>query len=245
MDKNTLVIIPAYNEEKSIGGIVISIRKLYPDFSIVVIDDASADSTAAIAKSSGAFVLSHPFNMGYGVSVQTGYKYALYNNYDYIVQIDADGQHRPEDIKVLIENLENKSCDIILGSRFIGETIYRTSIYRMLGIKFFRTGIHLLTGLRISDPTTGFQVMRRRVLDALSKDIFPHQYPDADIILLLHKLNFKIMEAPVCILRSQPGKSMHRNPVNAIYYIFAMLLSMLVIKLKSYKFINSSLDQEV
>lgn len=235
MKTDTVIIIPAYNEERSISRVASSIKKLYPDIALVVIDDGSSDDTASLAAKAGAVVLSHPFNIGYGASLQTGYKYALLNGYDYLVQIDGDGQHDPRGINVLLENLKGGHYDIVLGSRFFSSEAYELSIYRIIGIKFFRLILRFFSGQNISDPTTGFQAMNKRILSLFIQDVFPCDYPDADIIILLSKLHFKIKEVPVLMYPNPEGKSMHKGLLNAFYYIFKMLLSMLVTKLRKYQ----------
>ncbi len=232
MYKETLIIIPAFNEQNSISKVVSSIRELYPAISVVVINDGSDDDTAELAKQAGAVVLSHPFNMGYGVSIQTGYKYAVRNGYRYLVQLDGDGQHDIKKIGVLLEELKDGQADIVLGSRFLESNSYKLSIYRFIGVRFFQVLLRLLTGLKVSDPTTGFQAMNQKVLNILTGDLFPYDYPDADIILLLSRLNMEIKEVPVEMYPNPEGKSMHSNPVNVLYYIFKVSLSIFVTKLR-------------
>ncbi len=229
-----LIIIPSFNEEKTILSVVSGVRKLYPDTQVLVVDDGSQDNTALLARNAGAVVLSHPFNMGYGVCLQTGYKYALCNNYQYAVQMDGDGQHDPEGLKVLLENIKDGSCDIVLGSRFMGVNRYRLSVWRRLGIEFFKIILRLFTAKYISDPTTGFQAMNRKTLNLFAHDFFPYDYPDADVIVLLSKADFKIKEVSVPMYPSKTGKSMHKRPLSAVYYIFKMLLSMFVTRLRRY-----------
>jgi glycosyltransferase involved in cell wall biosynthesis len=233
MAERTLVIIPAYNEEKTIVSLIQSIKNLYPQFDIVVINDGSEDNTVDLAREAGAQVLSHPFNMGYGVALQTGYKFAVHNNYDQLVQIDGDGQHDPKGIKTLLDNLKEGSCDIVLGSRFIGTGDYKHSIFRSIGARFFRMILRLLSGQKISDPTTGFQAMKKNVLQVFVRDVFPCDYPDADVIVLLVKLRYKIREVPVVVYPKKGGKSMHRNPLRVIYYIFKMSLSMFITRIRN------------
>lgn len=234
MSKDTIVIIPAVNEENSISNVVSAIRKQYPDFGVVVINDGSSDNTEKLALEAGAILLTHPYNLGYGASIQTGYKYAIRNNYSYLVQVDGDGQHDISRIGGLVEVLKSGEADVVLGSRFLMPDNYKMSIYRLIGIRFFQVLIRLLTGLKISDPTTGYQAMNRKVLKVLVKDLFPYDYPDTDIILLLSKLDMKIKEVPVRMYPNLDGKSMHGNPLNALYYMFKMLLSILVTKLRRY-----------
>lgn len=234
MQSDTLIIIPAYNEEKKIRQVIHSVKQLYPEFDIAVINDGSSDATAQLAEKAGAVVLSHLFNMGYGVSLQTGYKYAVLRDYRYVVQMDGDGQHDPDGIKTLLDILKNNAADIVLGSRFLGHNDYSTSIYRLTGIRLFRLVLKLLSGRDIKDVTTGFQAMNRKVLNVFVTDLFPCDYPDADVILMLSRLGFTIKEAPVTMYPNNEGKSMHGNPLNAVYYIFKMVLSMFLTKMRKY-----------
>ncbi len=230
---STLIIIPAYNEEAMIGTVVSSVRKLYPGISVVVVNDGSADNTAKAAREAGAVVLTHPFNMGYGVSLQTGYKYAVRQDYSYVVQIDGDGQHDPKGIGKLLQVVTSGTADVALGSRFLHAGSYRPSLVRLLGIRLFRFVLWVLSGRRIMDVTTGFQAMNRGVLKVFISDAFPCDYPDADVILLLSKLGFTVSEVPVTMYPSASGKSMHQNPVKVLYYIFKMLLSLLLTRIRN------------
>jgi glycosyltransferase involved in cell wall biosynthesis len=231
---DTIVIIPAFNEGKTIVQVIDAIKHLHPDIDVLVINDGSGDETARLAEKAGAVVLSHPVNMGYGVSLQTGYKYAAWKNYRYLIQMDGDGQHDPEGISILLENIKNREADIVLGSRFMGAGTYKPSVFRGIGIRLFRFFLQVLSGLKIQDVTTGFQAMNRRVLDLFITDIFPCDYPDADVILLLSELNFRIREVPVTMHQDMSGKSLHNNPLNVLYYIFKMSLSMLLTKMRKH-----------
>jgi glycosyltransferase involved in cell wall biosynthesis len=234
MRSDTLVIIPAYNEERNISDLIHSIKQLYPDMDVAVIDDGSSDATAQLAGRAGAHVLSHPFNMGYGVSLQTGYKYAVLRDYRFVVQVDGDGQHDPGGIGTLLDNVRTNASDIVLGSRFLAQNDYKPSIFRLTGIRIFSVVLRLLSGREVKDVTTGFQAMNRKVLDVFVSDIFPYDYPDADVILLLSGLGFRIKEVPVTMYPNKEGKSMHRSPLNALYYIFKMILSMFLTKMRKY-----------
>lgn len=240
MSSDTLVVIPAYNEEKAIAGVVSSIKALYPEFDIMVVNDGSRDDTARCAQAAGAIVLSHPFNMGYGVSLQTGYKFAVRNDYHFVAQMDGDGQHDPKGIGKLLETVRSGVSDIALGSRFHEQSAYRPSAVRLMGIRLFRFMLRVLSGRDIKDVTTGFQAMNRRVLDVFVSDAFPCDYPDADVILLLTRLGFNIREVPVTMYPSLSGKSMHKSPLKALYYIFKMFLSMILTQLRKYSVPNGT-----
>jgi len=234
MASDTLVIIPAYNEEKAIAPVIQLIRKRYPELDVVVVDDGSSDGTVPAARQAGAKVISHPHNMGYGVAIQTGYKYAVERGYDHLVQVDGDGQHDVFDIEKLLRKVKDGTCDIVIGSRFHGDSTYKPPLIRGIGIRFFRLFLRLLSGAHFSDPTSGFQAMNRSVLRVFVKDLFPCDYPDADMVLLLQKLHFRIREVPVNMFLNAEGKSMHAGPFRGIYYVFKMILSMLLTLMRRY-----------
>ncbi len=224
MDK-IAVLVPAYNEAKSIERVVKTIRETNPQADVIVINDGSSDGTQALAKGAGATVLSLAVNLGYGAALQTGYKYALRQGYDYTVQIDGDGQHDPRFVNELIATLKSGS-DVVIGSRFLGNLgNYDNPTIRELGMMFFRSLIYFFIRKRITDPTSGFQAMSRPVFElfATSKQ-YPSDFPDADIIILLHYAGFKVSEIPVVMYNSETGKSMHSG-FKPLYYIIKMLLS--------------------
>lgn len=229
----TLVIIPAYNEASKVATVVARVRKAVPNADILVVNDGSSDRTARIAKDAGAMVVSHPFNMGYGVTIQTGYKYAVDQGYDFVAQIDGDGQHDPAYIAKLLEPLLKGEADFVLGSRFLGVESYEPSLARRLGMGLFRTLVRWITGLPITDCTSGFQAFNRDVIRFFARDIFPVDYPDADVLITLHRAGFRIRELPVRMYAAE-GKSMHSG-IKPVYYIFKMTLSILVTLMRSDK----------
>lgn len=223
---NTLIVIPAYNEGVKIANVIGNVRCAVPDFDILVVNDGSRDDTVAAAMAAGATVVSHPFNMGYGVTIQTGYKYALVHNYDYLVQIDGDGQHDPVCIPLLLAVLQKGEADFVLGSRFLGNS-YRPPFARRLGMVLFRGIVLLVTGTFITDTTSGFQAFNRDVIRFFASDVFPVDYPDADVLIMLHRAGFSLREVPVRMYENSEGKSMHSG-LKPIYYMFKMLLSICV-----------------
>ncbi len=229
--KRIIVIIPAYNEGSNIAEVIQRLHTCVPDVDILVINDGSIDRTARIVKESGAMVVSHPFNMGYGVTIQTGYKYAVEHGYDFLVQIDGDGQHDPACIPGLLEPLLAGEADFVLGSRFLDGKSYEPSLIRRLGMGFFRTLVCFVTGLPITDCTSGFQAFNRDVIRFFTRDIFPVDYPDADVLITLHRADFRIRELPVRMYAAE-GKSMHSG-IKPLYYIFKMVLSIFVTLMRS------------
>jgi glycosyltransferase involved in cell wall biosynthesis len=219
----SLVLIPAYNEAERIGGIIENVRRVVPGVPVLVVNDGSKDDTSSVSRMSGAIVVTHPFNMGYGVAIQTGYKYALAKNYDYLVQIDADGQHDPSCIPALLAPVVAGEADVAIGSRFLG-TSYRPPFARRMGMALFRRIVFLVTGKFITDTTSGYQAFNRDVIRFFSTDIFPVDYPDADMLITLHRAGFRMAEIPVRMFRNRDGKSMHGG-LKPVYYMFKMLLS--------------------
>ena len=231
MSQKVLIIIPAYNEGARIGKVVRSVLETCSDYDIVVVDDGSKDNTALKARNAGALVLSHRFNLGYGVAIQTGYKYALSKGYDFVVQMDGDGQHDPTFIPQLLAPVMAGGTDLSVGSRFLGSESYAPSLTRRLGMVFFRWLISLLIKTPITDSTSGFQAFNAKVNRYFTTEVFPCDYPDADMLLTLHRADFRIMEVPVRMHASASGKSMHAGWM-PLYYIFKMLLSIFVTLLR-------------
>lgn len=231
--QHTLAIIPAINEAKTIAGVVDRIIAMYPGMDIAVIDDGSTDGTGAIARKAGAFVLLHPYQMGYGSSIQTGYKYAWRHGYKFLVQLDGDGQHDPLDIAPLIAPVYNETCDLAIGSRFLGGNSYSPSLPRRCGILFFRLLLRLFLSSEVTDPTSGFQAMNRRTLNVFRREYFPTDYPDADVLILLHKQQLKFIEVAVTMHENRNGTSMHNNPLMALYYLYKMVISMFLTQFRT------------
>jgi glycosyltransferase involved in cell wall biosynthesis len=228
-----LVIIPAYNEERGIGNVVEGIHREMPEADILVVDDGSRDATADKALRAGAAVARHPFNLGYGAALQTGYRYATRNGYDLLVQMDGDGQHDPSCILALLEPVGQGRADVAIGSRFLtaidgqASATYDVPLARRMGISLFRTITALIIGQRVTDPTSGFQAMQQAVFSWFTGDTFPADYPDADVIIMLHRSGFRIIEVPVRMFENPEKKSMHSG-LKPLYYVFKMFLSIFV-----------------
>ena len=226
-----LVLIPAFNEASGIAAVIADIRRVVPEYDILVVNDGSSDDTATAAKNAGAIVISHPFNMRYGVTIQTGYKYAFANGYDYIVQIDADGQHDPTCIPELLKPVLAGETDFALGSRFLGGGTYKPGWARSIGMAFFRIIVSWRTGKRITDSTSGYQAFNHDVIRFFTSDAFPNDYPDADVLITLHLAGFRVSEVPVRMFSSASGVTMHSG-LRPLYYTFKMLLSIFVTLLR-------------
>lgn len=231
MSSKRCIIIPAFNEEKQIASVIEGVRQ-YSKADIVVIDDGSIDRTYDRAESTGVLVIRHPFNMGAGVAIQTGYKYAFENHYDFLLQIDGDGQHHPAHITDLFSMIENQKCDLAIGSRFLKNSAYKTGFLKSAGIRLFRSIVRIITGEPVTDPTSGYRCMNRDVFQYFTEDSFPWDYPDANIIIDLHRMGFKVAEVPVTMAYNPEGKSMHRGIFKITYYFFKVFLSIFVVLLR-------------
>ena len=224
-DFRILAAIPAYCEEKSIGAVVRSIRDLFP-YDILVIDDGSPDCTAEAAREAGAIVLELPCNLGIGGAVQASFMYALERGYDAIVRLDGDGQHDPAYIPRLLAPLMDGTADAVIGSRFLGEGAFRPPFFRMIGIRYFRILVNLLTGYDITDPTSGFFAINRRLMQFYSAH-YPSDYPEVDSYILMHRLKARAVEVAVCMYAREEGKS-SITPFRGIYYVIKVTLSFLI-----------------
>jgi len=228
----TLIVIPAYNEEANIASTIESIREAISDVDIVVVDDGSTDETPALAREQGATVLSLPFNLGYGAALQTGFRYAQMKDYDEVVQIDADGQHEPDCIPDLLNELRKGDVDVVIGSRFLGQGVYRPPLLRRLGMWVMRRLIRIATGKTMTDPTSGYQALGPWAIALYASEVYPVDYPDADVLIMITRMGLKVREVPVRMYQQQDGKSMHSS-LKPVWYMFKMLLSILVTMLRS------------
>jgi glycosyltransferase involved in cell wall biosynthesis len=225
-----LIIIPAYNEQESIGGVIEAVKSEGPPADILVVNDGSWDRTSFVARRFGVTVVNHPFNMGIGAAMQTGYRYAERAGYDIAVQVDADGQHLAHQITHLIEPILNDDAHVVVGSRFLGKGEYRPSVARYAGMALFARVVSAILSERITDTTSGFRAAGREVIEFFS-DNYPDDYPEAESLVLLHKKGFDIMEVPVEMAERAGGRS-SITPLRSLYYMVKVLLAIFVDLLK-------------
>ena len=218
-----LIIIPAWNEARSIAAVVESCRRLAPGFDVLVVDDGSSDATARLAAGAGAHVVSHPFNIRYGAALQTGYLYAHRAGYEVVVQLDADGQHDPADVAALAAPILDGRADLVVGTRFHPASRYEMPFLRRVGGSWFRLLVRTLAGVELGDPTSGLQALHRDVLELYSTEVFPLDYPDADVLVLAARSGFRIAEVPVQMREETGSASMHSG-VRVLYYVYKMTL---------------------
>lgn len=225
-----LVLLPARNEAERIPVILERIFAVVPHARIVVVEDTSTDDTAAVARRCGALVLSLPINIGYGGALQTGFKYAWENGFDTVVTLDADGQHDPDDIPALLAALAETKADLVIGSRFVKDTGYRAGAVRRATMKFFSVLTSFLAGQTITDTTSGFQAIGRMPL-GLFADIYPYDYPNAEVLVDLARNGGKIAEVPVKVRARLGGTSMF-DLWSSMYYVVKMNLSILMVLMR-------------
>jgi glycosyltransferase involved in cell wall biosynthesis len=200
-----LVIVPVFNERDAIGKLVHHLNRALPTFDVLVIDDGSTDDTVKQVPP-GAAVVRLPFNLGIGGAMQTGYRYAAQNGYDVAVQVDGDGQHRPSEVLRLVDHLAKSDSDLVVGSRFKEPGRYRQSFSRLFGGWLLRRLICAMTGQDITDCTSGFRAANKRVIHAFAH-WYPEDYPEPEVILLLHRAGFRIDEISVRMQQRKSGQS--------------------------------------
>ncbi len=220
-----LIIIPAFNERQSVPKLVMRLRRALPSYDVLVIDDGSTDDTLRQVPT-GTAVISLPFNLGIGAAMQTGYRYAALHGYDVAVQVDGDGQHRPGEVWRLVNHLIDSESDVVVGSRFLERGHYRQSIARMVGIQILDALIRVLSGIKVTDCTSGFRVANRRVIRAFAH-WYPEDYPEPEVILLLHRAGFKITEIDVRMRQRKAG--MTSIPLSrGLFYVLKVTTALLL-----------------
>ncbi len=246
MDLNTenkkknkvLIIIPAYNEEQAIGAVLDKLAE--PGISgfadVLVMNDASSDDTEGVVRGRGVRIVNHIYNLGYGSGLQLGYKYAYSHGYEYVIQMDADGQHDicnvPEIYKELMTPDEKGNCpDIVLGSRFTnGFKDYPTSFVKKIAYKLFGALIRMGTGKKITDPTTGLQGLSRKAFSYYMKyGHFDDKYPDANMLMQMLLLGFNVKEIHAVMHTRETGTSMHSGIIKPVIYMFRMSFSIIAV----------------
>ncbi len=223
-----IVIIPAFNESASIVNTVKDIEENSEGFDYIIINDRSTDNTLDVCRKNRLNVLDLPLNLGIGGAVQTGYWYAYENGYDIAVQFDGDGQHDAKYLNTMAEHLTKHKLDMVIGSRFITYEGFQSSGARRMGIKYFTFLIKLLTGKKITDPTSGYRLCNRKVIKLFSNQ-YPKDYPEPETVVALIKRGLNVDEIPVVMRAREEGVS-SISPKKSIYYMFKVTLAILIEK---------------
>lgn len=229
MSRRLVAIIPAFDEEGAIGAVVAELAAFDPALDLVVVDDGSSDATAVVAARAGATVVTLPFNLGIGAAVQTGFRWALEQDYDIAVRLDGDGQHDPRELPKLLAPLERGEADVVTGSRFRADDAedgYRPPLGRRLGITWFARLVSLLSGQRVTDTTSGFQALNRKGIALFARD-YPSDYPEVEATVLVLKHRLRLLEVPVRMREREHGSS-SITLLRSVYYAIKVTLALFV-----------------
>lgn len=223
MEIKSIVIIPAYNEEKSIVKTVQDICEHAPEFDYVIINDCSTDHTLSVCRKHHLHVLNLPVNLGIGGAVQTGFLYAHKNGYDYAVQFDGDGQHDAQYLQKMRDYMIEQNADMLIGSRFLEKEGFQSTGMRRFGIRYFSALIKFLTGQKITDPTSGMRMINRDIL-AMYSESYPKDYPEPESVVAIINSGKKVMEYPVIMRKRTEGTS-SISPLKSVYYMIKVSLA--------------------
>ncbi len=225
-----LVIIPAYNEQGSIRETIADIKENAPDFDYIVVNDCSKDDTLRVCIENDIEVLNLPVNLGIGGAVQTGYLYALKNEYDIAVQFDGDGQHDAKYLGIMADTLVREQADMVIGSRFIDNEGFQSSGIRRMGIGFFAFMTRFLFGKKITDATSGMRMCNRKVIELFVKD-YPRDYPEPETVCRLLRKKCKVVEVPVMMRERSAGVS-SISMKRSVYYMIKVTLAILIERMR-------------
>ena len=225
-----LVIIPAFNEEGNLEKTIKDIKDNAPDFDYVIINDCSTDKTLEMCRRHGFSYLNLPVNLGIGGAVQTGYRYAYYHGYDIAVQFDGDGQHSASHLEDMVTTLIDTESDMVIGSRFIEKEGFQSSGLRRIGIKYFTGLIKLLTGKKITDPTSGMRMVNKKLLEKFT-DEYPKDYPEPESVVTILSEKYKVTEIPVVMNEREEGVS-SISLKNSVYYFIKVSFAILISRMK-------------
>jgi glycosyltransferase involved in cell wall biosynthesis len=227
-DSRYLAVVPAYNEQATVHRVVEALHRDAPDFDVLVIDDGSTDATSAYAKASGARVMRLPFNLGIGGAAQAGFVFAQERGYDYMAQVDGDGQHDPAELVKLTDAIDATGVDMVCGSRFLAQDMtYPAPISRRTGIHIFAFLLSRFVGQPVSDPTSGFRLYNRRAINLFASN-YPHDYPEVEAVLMLHHHRLTMREVPVQMRERGGGRSSIGGTGKSFYYMVKVLLALFV-----------------
>ena len=227
-----LIVIPAYNEAENIEKVIKEIKKDIKYADILIINDCSTDNTVNIVKKNNVKCITNAFNMRYAMAVQTGIKYAYENDYDYVIQMDADGQHIASEAEKMYKELKKSNTDIVIGSRYLKDMGYPCPLFRRIGTKMFEWIIKIFTGKRIADPLSGFQCLNKAVIKRYAKMGNYPEFPDANLVIEMLLNGYKIEEVPVKMRIRENGVSMHSGILKPIKYMIEQFYTCVVIVVK-------------
>jgi len=226
-----LFIVPAFNEEKNIRRPIDDIKESFKGADILVVNDCSSDNTVEVLRETGVNYLNLPVNLGYSGAVQTGIIYAHRNNYDYVIQFDGDGQHLAKEAYKLYEAIKSSGANIVIGSRFLENTEYKHPFFRRIGTRFFSFLIKLLTGQKITDPTSGLQILDKTTIAKYSEPGEYPEFPDANLIAKMIIEGYTVNEISCKMTQRTDGVSMHSGIMKPVKYAIKCTYSLMLIGL--------------
>ena len=221
-----LIIIPAYNEGENLKNTIKNIQTYAPSFDYVIVNDCSKDNTRELCKTEKFHVINLPVNLGIGGAVQTGYQYAMENDYDLAVQVDGDGQHDARFLNTMADYLLENKVTMVIGSRFIEKKGFQSSGIRRLGIRFFTGLIRCLTGKKITDPTSGLRMADSEIIKMFAQN-YPKDYPEPETVVSVIRKGKRVEELPVEMHERQGGVS-SISPKKSIYYMIKVSLAIII-----------------
>lgn len=228
-----LIIVPAYNEEANIKQTISALSAIDNDVDILVVNDGSTDATSHIVSAlPNVNLINLKINLGIGGAVQTGFKYAKKYNYDIAIQFDGDGQHNANEIEKLLHTLTEYKADMVIGSRFINKQGFQSTLSRRVGIFVFELLNAAISGQRVSDNTSGFRAYSKRAIEYLAVS-YPQDYPEPELVIIMAKKGFRIIEVPVIMNKREGGKS-SINGLKSIYYMIKVILSILITSMRKF-----------
>ncbi|MBI2686572.1 MAG: glycosyltransferase family 2 protein [Acidobacteria bacterium] len=225
-----MILIPAFNEEGAVAGVIHELLAIHPELPILVVDDCSADGTRTVALEAGADVITVPYHLGLGGCVQAGYRLAYDLGFEYVIRLDGDGQHDPAYVGLIRDTLMNSGAQMVIGSRYVNGQGEHTSFARGVGIVFFRWFLGLILNKQVHDPTSGFVGVNRQALEVFARS-FPLEYPEIEALVVLRRLTFRFEEVPVKMRPRMAGRS-SITAVRSFYYVLHVLLGVIVNILK-------------
>lgn len=219
-----LIVLPAYNEEATIGAVISEIEASLPGMDCLVVNDGSSDATTAVARQAGAVTAELPFNLGVGGAMRLGFKYALQNGYDVVVQVDADGQHDPSEVPQLLARLD--AADIAIGARFAGVGDYKTSGVRRLAMRLIAAVLSRTAKTKLTDTTSGFKAMGPRAVKLFSNN-YPAEYlgDTIEALVIAARAGCVITQVPVTMRARAGGRPSH-NPFKAAIYLLRAFVAL-------------------
>jgi hypothetical protein len=221
-----LAIVPAYNEEGSVARVIDEIRAFDPGFEVVVVDDGSGDRTTEVAEEMGARVLTLPYNLGIGGSVQTAFRYALENDFELAVRLDGDGQHDATHLPALVAPVLDGEADVAVGSRYLADGGYKQAAHRNIGNRILAGAASLVARQHVTDPSSGFQALNRDAIELFATD-YPHEFPEVEATVLVAKHRLRRVEVPAPMRERLAGTSSH-GVLKSTYFLLKVLLALFV-----------------